>query len=171
MIYHCEICKTEIKDRPSHPRRFCSIVCKQKSPDMLAWAKYLGSHYRDRNPGVTGHKMTKESRLKMRLAKLGKIPSKEIVEKRRQALIANSENRKDWKGDDVGYSGLHKWVYVRLGKIPECMYCGTDESLQWANISGKYKRDLLDWVRLCAKCHRDYDSNVIGLGRMRAMYG
>lgn len=27
----------------------------------------------------------------------------------------------------------------------------------WANISRSYKRDLSDWVRLCASCHKKSD--------------
>jgi len=26
--------------------------------------------------------------------------------------------------------------------------------IHWHNISGEYKRDVSDWIRLCAKCHK-----------------
>jgi len=29
--------------------------------------------------------------------------------------------------------------------------------IQWANKDHKYKRDISDWMRLCAKCHTHYD--------------
>ena len=47
-----------------------------------------------------------------------------------------------WKGDAVGYSGLHLWVQARLGKPMRCESCGKSglkgKQIDWANISGKY---------------------------------
>src|SRR6185312_1937249 len=31
-------------------------------------------------------------------------------------------------------------------------------SIHWANISGKYKRDLSDWIALCTLCHTAFDN-------------
>lgn len=65
-----------------------------------------------------------------------------------------------WKGDDVGYGGLHYWVYARLGKANNCISVTcrkTCMQYQWSNISGTYKRDLGDWQQLCIACHRQYD--------------
>lgn len=69
-----------------------------------------------------------------------------------------------WKGDDVGYDGLHDWVEKHLGKPKKCEFCGTTESriFQWSNKSGKYKRELSDWQRLCVKCHVNYDYEQFG---------
>lgn len=67
----------------------------------------------------------------------------------------------NWKGDDVGYDALHRWVSNKLGKPTKCEHCGKDGlikyNIHWSNKSGEYKRDLLDWQRLCAKCHKNYD--------------
>lgn len=72
-----------------------------------------------------------------------------------------------WKGDDVGYVALHSWVARRLGKPMTCQNCDdtsrSNRSYQWANLSHKYKRDLSDWARLCASCHKLYDNNKIKL--------
>lgn len=67
--------------------------------------------------------------------------------------------RSDWKGDAVSYSGLHAWVRRELGTPQKCSNCGTIEAKQfeWANKSGKYKRDLGDWIRLCTSCHQKMD--------------
>jgi len=58
----------------------------------------------------------------------------------------------NWKGDDVGYVALHKWVANKRGKPTKCEHCGKIEEnsrkIQWANKSGKYLRDLDDWIRL-----------------------
>ena len=67
----------------------------------------------------------------------------------------------NWKGDDVGYQALHTWVARELGRPNMCESCGRVEDrpyfIQWANKSGKYLRELSDWIRLCARCHYHYD--------------
>ena len=82
--------------------------------------------------------------------------------KGKKAPWATGEKNFNWKGDDVGYSGLHYWVVSRLGKPTTCWHCGKSNlhgnSIQWANKSHTYKRDVNDWLRLCVKCHRKYDS-------------
>lgn len=72
-------------------------------------------------------------------------------------------NNPSWKGDKVGYHGLHKWVQSVLGKPCQCEFCGTEgltkQKIHWANKSGDYKRVKSDWLRLCAGCHLKYDRN------------
>ena len=67
----------------------------------------------------------------------------------------------NWKGDKVGYSGLHKWVSRHFGKPKECEKCGRTghRIVQWANKTGKYLRERKDWFVLCASCHKLYDLN------------
>jgi len=61
-------------------------------------------------------------------------------------------------GDDVSYSALHHWVRKYKPKPVACEHCGTtSRSLDWANKSREYKRDLDDWIALCQRCHRAYD--------------
>jgi len=64
-----------------------------------------------------------------------------------------------WKGDNVGYSALHKWIKKQLFKRKVCQHCGTKKAkrYEWANISKKYKRDLEDWIELCCSCHYKFD--------------
>ena len=66
-----------------------------------------------------------------------------------------------WKGQNVSYSGLHIWVKKELGSPNKCEFCGKLENdnrkIHWANKSGKYKRVLSDWLRLCVYCHSAYD--------------
>lgn len=66
-----------------------------------------------------------------------------------------------WKGDRVGYRGLHLWVESILGKPHYCDECGNTKlshrHYHWANVSGNYKRITTDWRRLCAKCHKAFD--------------
>lgn len=76
-----------------------------------------------------------------------------------KAHFKKEEKSMFWKGDAVGYSGLHKWVYRQLGEPKKCEHCGTRKGrLEWANKSHKYKRILSDWMALCKKCHKEYDS-------------
>ena len=71
------------------------------------------------------------------------------------------EKAAHWLGDKVGYSGIHQWVERHLGKPIKCEICGKKSTkrgmIQWANKSGEYKRDLSDWMRICAKCHCKID--------------
>lgn len=71
------------------------------------------------------------------------------------------EKNHEWKGDRVGYVGLHLWVKRNLGKPERCEHCEKDglrgRAIHWANKSGNYIRDLEDWIRLCASCHTRYD--------------
>ena len=66
-------------------------------------------------------------------------------------------NNYAWKGKDVSYAGLHYWVRRELGDATICSECGSTEKMGWANISKKYKRDLLDWKQLCQVCHWAFD--------------
>jgi hypothetical protein len=74
------------------------------------------------------------------------------------------ENNWIWAGDKVSYRTLHNWVARHLGKPDTCEHCGrdglTEHQVHWSNISGDYSRDLDDWQRLCAKCHKAYDKNL-----------
>lgn len=68
-----------------------------------------------------------------------------------------------WKGDKVGYGGLHERVRKELGRPEECEHCSKTglkgKQIHWANKSGKYYTNLDDWLRLCVSCHRKYDIN------------
>src|ERR1035437_560814 len=72
----------------------------------------------------------------------------------------------EWRGDDVGYDALHRWVSRKLGKPKYCEHCKNTRlrhrQYHWANISKTYKRDVTDWKRLCVKCHASFDE---GCGR------
>ena len=98
------------------------------------------------NQHAKGYKWTKEQRKRASEAHIG--------------VFAN-EKHPFWKGNEVSYRGLHKWVERKLGFPNKCESCGEIENnrrkIHWANKSGKYKRDLKDWIRLCAKCHYKKD--------------
>lgn len=82
-----------------------------------------------------------------------------------------SEKNPMWKGDKVSYRTLHRWVVSHRGQPDTCEYCKTsglvNKKIHWANISRLYKRDLDDWMRLCAKCHKAYDMDKLMLTEIR----
>lgn len=81
------------------------------------------------------------------------------------------ENNARWRGDDVGYGGLHQWVYKMLTKTGKCEHCGTTaRPTEWSNISFEYRRDLTDWQEICHQCHSRYDREN-GWGIATAKFG
>ena len=70
------------------------------------------------------------------------------------------EKHPQWKGDNVGYFGIHKWIERKLGKPNKCEFCGKVKGVfQWASKSREYTRKLDDWIRLCVSCHHKYDDS------------
>lgn len=59
----------------------------------------------------------------------------------------------NWKGNQVKYRDLHKWVREHKKSNKKCEDCLLVKKLDLANVSGDYKRDLNDWRYLCRKCH------------------
>ena len=67
-----------------------------------------------------------------------------------------------WKGKKAGYSAKHKWIQNNYGKANHCEK--QDElchgNFHWANISGKYKRDITDYMQLCSLHHVRMDRKI-----------
>jgi hypothetical protein len=64
-----------------------------------------------------------------------------------------------WKGAQAGYSAKHKRLTSKYGKPTQCAACNkTAKYIDWANLSGEYKEDITDWIRLCRKCHKWLDT-------------
>lgn len=74
-----------------------------------------------------------------------------------------AENNPNWKGNDVGYTGLHDWVGKKLPKPELCECCNEKPPFDLCNISGEYKRDLDNWEWLCRKCHMTKDGRMKNL--------
>jgi len=90
---------------------------------------------------LVGRKLTKEHKVNIANGLVGKV--------------ATGEKNGQWKGDNVGYPGVHKWVREKLGTPSHCENCEATEDVifDWANLSYEYKRDISDWARLCRRCH------------------
>lgn len=66
-----------------------------------------------------------------------------------------------WKGVRASYSAVHAWVRKHKAKPATCEHCAAEAQLDWANVSGEYRRDLGDWIALCRRCHRAFDRRPI----------
>ena len=136
-------------------------------------------------PSSLGRKHSSETIMKMSLARKGKkrpelstkytgggnpfFGKKHSIETKLRISENNSRPRPEtqgernvqWKGTNIKYRRLHQWTQNLLGTPDTCEHCGrsnlSGHLIHWANKSGEYKRNLEDWLRLCAKCHKDYD--------------
>lgn len=82
--------------------------------------------------------------------------------------VKENEANPMWKGDKASYGSIHDWVRKRLGTPSRCENCGSTNGkhYEWANLDNhSCKRNLEDWIRLCAKCHRRFDHGLITVSR------
>lgn len=84
-----------------------------------------------------------------------RVNSQESREKLRAKRM--NEQNPHWKGDTVGYAGLHCWIRERKIKPTFCDGCSASPPRDLANISGQYKRDINDFEWLCRRCHMNSD--------------
>lgn len=81
-------------------------------------------------------------------------------------------NNPKWKGENAGYYAKHDWVIRQWGQPQMCEHCDAENlgsrKHQWANISGEYKRNRADWLRLCAKCHFKFDGRDKNFTKFRS---
>lgn len=78
----------------------------------------------------------------------------------KQRVGMDESRHAHWKGDKVGYYGIHDWMTKHYGQPVGCEECGLNDpkrQYHWANLSGNYLRDRNDFKRMCVSCHRKYD--------------
>jgi hypothetical protein len=148
----CIQCGKDIESRKRKPQRFCSKQCY--------WQGKVGTKVNNGvaiSAGLKGKPKSPEHIAKVAIALTGKI---------RENI--RGEKHYKWKGDHVGYAGIHNWIKKIRGKRPpECQFCTKvgkmnklGWSIHWCNKSGEYKRDESDWLTLCISCHRKYDHQL-----------
>ena len=137
--------------RKMYDRHFCSRECRYK-----AQKKYQSEINKS---------------LKKRVTKICNFCKKqfEVHAYRKQTAIFCStsckgkffseEKHSCWKGGSVGYQGVHHWIrkHKGLASKRKCVFC-SKQAKEWANIDGKYRRRVSDYISLCVSCHRRYDS-------------
>ena len=84
-----------------------------------------------------------------------------------QQCYLKRENNPQWKGDNVGYDSLHRWIERHKPKPKICEICKTKKPYDLANISGEYKRDINDFQWLCRTCHMKSDGRLNNLRKGR----
>jgi hypothetical protein len=75
------------------------------------------------------------------------------------------EESSQWKGEDVKYRQLHRWVRKFKPKPLDSM-CEICHKVSWfdtASINGIYNRDFKNWKFLCRSCHLKIDKHYAGL--------
>jgi len=171
----CSICEKSFYLRPSRlDRPYCSKFCYYKSlekPKILKNCNFCKKEFLVWPSDVSKHcsiSCVYKSRIKREIKnckicnlEFNSLPSSNAhyCSKKCASVGISGDKNYKWKGDDVGYNGLHNWVRNKLGTPSRCESCGkTKGFFDWANISHLYKRDLSDWARLCRKCHISYDS-------------
>lgn len=84
-----------------------------------------------------------------------------VSEERKLELsqLMSGEKHFMWKGNKVGYSGIHMRIRSQKGPAKKCSECGSAKKVQWANKSHTYKPDINDFFELCYSCHKKYDAN------------
>lgn len=157
----CEVCHKELTRKQ---KKFCSFECRCKF--QVGKPSKSGTTFKKgRKPSTRWYELQSQGKVGF---KKGYIPHNKDLKgytnsgsyKKGQEGL-RGENSPNWKGDNVGYGALHRWVESHLGKPQFCEGCGTEEAnryYEWANISGEYKRDLKDWLRLCKICHNRFDN-------------
>lgn len=65
--------------------------------------------------------------------------------------------------DRKKYDHIHGWLRHNFTKPDRCEKCGRQPKiLDWANISGLYKKDRDDFMALCRSCHQLMDKKRDG---------
>lgn len=164
VIKKCLCCGKEfwVKFYRKNTAKYCSLSCRSKIIAFKNFKNRNGFGFKKGHiPWNNG--LTKEVDGKLRYLSEFRKTNKEIQNRLRK----KDKNHFNWKGDDVGYRGLHIWVQNRLGIPNNCEYCGKiglkGRQIHWANKGHKYLRNLTDWIRLCIKCHKALDAGKISI--------
>lgn len=146
----CLICKTIFYCAPSRQRKnlYCSkncsyqrkIVVSKKTKDKL---RKIAIKLGLKPPSRKGIKQTLKHKIKRGIFKLG------------------IENKR-FKGDKIGYSGIHSWLRINYGRANKCenKKCPykNKKRFEWALLKTKnYQRRRENFWMLCRGCHASYD--------------
>lgn len=101
-----------------------------------------------------GKPMSDETKIKLSLSRRGQrnSPKTEIKKNPNSFKIKHTKE----------YYSLHRWIRREKGNATYCLFAKTlyndcSEYFDWANIDGKYRRSLDDYIPLCRKHHFGLD--------------
>lgn len=137
---NCEYCNKEFLTKAWNAKT-CSSYCNTRN-------------WRKNNP-EKNIQIKRIWRRKNGVLERGSLELKRKISNDAKNYVARGSEHPNWKGDQVGYRSIHRWVERYLNKAK---YCTNNPShfsarFHWANISGEYKRDLSDWRQLCPACN------------------
>src|SRR3990167_6202432 len=91
----CKICGGQVFDYPSRKRVYCSLKCRNIATSRA----------------MKGNQFSK-----------GRVQSEKERELKRKSMLGRHADSKNpgWKGNKVGYQGLHQWVRRKLGTPSYC---------------------------------------------------
>jgi hypothetical protein len=76
----------------------------------------------------------------------------------KKRLSITGEKNYKWKGENASYFAKHIWLNSHYKKPKICSFCKSDKyRIEWANISGKYVRNISDYIAICRSCHFHFD--------------
>lgn len=145
MFSICKRCNKEFKHSPADARFYCNETCYR--PPIFHFCLICNKKFR-----------VKPSAIKRNNGG-GKFCSLKCLYIHRGREVG--ENANAYKGDKAKYSACHMWIRTNFEKKEECSSCkAKNRWLEWANISGEYKRERSDWLILCVPCHRRFDNQL-----------
>jgi hypothetical protein len=106
---------------------------------------------------VKGGVVTEEDRKKLSLAGKGRKKSEAHKNKISEALKGKTNGM--WT-DNPSNQALHGWVRRNKNHQTNCAMCGEVKPLELANVTGKYLRDVRDYIWVCRKCHMWWDGRL-----------
>jgi hypothetical protein len=83
----------------------------------------------------------------------------------REPLDQAGEKNPNWRGGEVSYSALHKWLRRCHSKTGACSNCGKEGKTDWAFLRhpDPYTREIADYRELCRSCHMRFDRGNLEL--------
>lgn len=109
-----------------------------------------------------GKKRSKKDRLKIGEKTKIAMNAPEVKKKLSLAWLGKKgKENNSWKGDAVGYSGIHWWLRETFGNANHCdnaKCLSKSKRFEWAKLKGKgYQRKRNNFFQLCKSCHATYD--------------
>lgn len=146
----CKICENKFYVKRVHLMRGWGVYCSRKC---------LGVGKRGIMPSNIEY-----ARSRSPIKKGNKLASKNV-----------GERHWNWQKTNPSYRAVHAWLRKTHGNAtkcenPNCVYPRKDargklmekpRQYQWANISGRYERDINDFKQLCPSCHKLFDLNKL----------